>query len=165
MGEKMKNLRAYLQTLPKPVLAAVLVVGLLVFTAVMLLTLRQPAATPTPPEVIRTASPAPTPSVSPSPSLNDKFPPPASINDQDPQSRNPMMVYLPEDNQYWSLIFEGGPEGDYKLRAIVYRFEAENPDKKIAEQRDQIINFIRSTGQPDGTYTIEYQTEVVKDQG
>lgn len=74
---------------------------------------------------------------------------------------NPLLEQVPQYRDYWSLTFDGVQGNQYALVATVFYRSNENPQAKIDQQRPFILDFIRGTGQPDGTYTITYQAKPI----
>lgn len=113
----------------------------------------------------RPGTPAAVPSILPSPSLSpvggrfhDEVSGEASSAKQSEVQRNPVLSRLPRDTRFWSLQFEGIEGGKYVLQAYVYvSSSGEAAEREAAEQRRYIEQFIRSTGQPDGTYVLRLQ--------
>lgn len=133
---------------------AVMVISALVITTLNRTSRPTTEITPTPEETL-TASPAVSPSLSPEDQEFSKATP-EEINRQDPQDRNPILVYLPHHTSYWTLDLKGGREGAYVLVAKVIVGPGENAEEKFRQQRPYVEAFVGSTGQTPGTYTIEY---------
>jgi hypothetical protein len=74
---------------------------------------------------------------------------------------NPLLQNLPHDTKFWSLSWDGNEGGKYVVNAVVYYVVGTSPEVTVAKQRPYIEEFIRKTGQADGTYVIRYESKPV----
>lgn len=139
----------------KFLLIAVPAVAVLLFAvaAVVLFSNKRPA----PPEITPGPSPAPTAPASPS-LLPGQVGNLEQVQRQDPQDKNPVLNKLPKKTDFWTLDVKGRDQNGYILIAHVFYVRGQDPQAAIDRQRPYIEQFVKSTGQPDGTYTIQYAT-------
>jgi len=138
------------------------VVLLLIFAATALLVSKSgtPRQSPMPMN-----TPSNTPSPSPSPLVDSYSEDPHDDAEQAQQEEgrtNPVLTHLPYGNRFFELDFNGNRENKYRLRATIhYAKGVDDPAKKIEQQKPFVIQYLRSIGQPDGTYEIDYQTNAI----
>jgi hypothetical protein len=77
------------------------------------------------------------------------------INDE--VSKNPLLTGLPHDTPYWSVEWAGQENGRYVVKATIHHVDQAGRDAAIAKQRPYIEAYLRSTGQPDGSYVVRYE--------
>jgi hypothetical protein len=80
---------------------------------------------------------------------------------QDEARANPIFQNLPYSGSEFKLTFgySGVTGNKYSLIAYVTVAPGENADAKIKQEQPKVIKYLQSIGQPDGTYTIEYETQ------
>lgn len=115
------------------------------------------------PEILPSASPSATPSGTPLPEDGEVVTDGEDRESYDAKQRevanNPLLDQIPKYTNYWSLTFDGVQGDKYALTAVIFYKSPENPQAKVEQQKPYILNFIRGTGQPDGTYTVTYRPE------
>jgi hypothetical protein len=111
----------------------------------------------TAPRVATTAAPTPSPlpSVSPEKIKAEEGP--------DFSSRYPALARLPHLTRYWELRVNGEVTDTLQLQAVVFYTAGQNPEQRANEQRPYIERYLKSIGQPAGTYTLEIQTREIND--
>lgn len=135
------------------VIAAVGSVFLLtVIIVVILFAGRKPAPSP-PPAVFETS-----PSASPDePAEGDARAEAANLAEGE---ANPILRAVPYRTGYYRLTFDGVENDKYIVRAIIYINDGEDGQAEIEKQKPFIIDYLRRSGQQDGTYTVVYEAQV-----
>jgi hypothetical protein len=143
---------------------SLLAMGVIALVGVTIFLITRSPAKPRPsaPEV--TATPTVEPSGTPEPSPTSSQPLSEDPEYQAVLKANPILAQLPHNTRYWALRqFDGQSEGAYRLIATIYYEPGQNADQKIAQQRPYVEAFIRGTGQPEGSYVVEYKAQMAND--
>lgn len=75
--------------------------------------------------------------------------------------RYPIVSQLPHETSFWRLqIASEMKDGILPLEVIVTVLPEDNIEEKINSQKPFVEEFIRSTGQAEGTYTVEYRKQI-----
>lgn len=147
----------------KKVLLIGAAVAAVLIAVVVILLLSQSSKKPAP-EVLPSSSPSVSPTASPAGNA-------VEIDGEDIKSfgskqqevsDNPLLQKIPTANVHWALTFDGIQEKKYLVKATVFYGPKEKPQSKIDQQRPFIERFITDTGQPAGTYTVEYLSRLVE---
>lgn len=133
-----------------------------VVAAALFVWLTRPEPTALVPEPTISATPSASPAASEAPDVHHGV----EEAHQQEGAANPILRALPHQTAYWRLDFDGSQGDRYQLLATVeYVPGKDDPAVKIAEQRPFIEAYVRSTGQPDGTYVIEYEPVSAETEG
>lgn len=107
----------------------------------------------TAPEIIPSASASPIVEAGHS---HDQFGKEAQVGKQQELGAQPLIKRLPYDTRYWSLVYDGVEQGKYKITGNVYYTPGvEDPAPIIAKQRPFIERYVRGSGQPADSYTLD----------
>jgi hypothetical protein len=139
----------------RPLILFAIVVTAILLTTLIVLTVfsLQPKPKPVTPRPTGVGTPSPTPSVPPE--SQEEHAREASLA---ADTKQPFVKVLPKRTPYWSLTYGGKTGGLYLFVAHVFYARGQDPQQVIDKQRPYIEQFVKSIGQPDGTYTIQYAT-------
>jgi hypothetical protein len=81
-------------------------------------------------------------------------------------SQQPITKALPKVTSFWTLSYVGSKRMSptlvvYNLRALIPVRSGQDANQVIATQKPHVEEFVRSTGQAPGTYSIQYQAQTV----
>lgn len=145
----------------KLIIGLVVIVTIVVVAAVAALVLNRPAKNTGP-----VIEPTIGPSLSPSPSPTESAPPGPNEGGEVAGEKQivafynqPILKALPTNNAYWTLKYVGSENGTYRLSATVFVRSGQDAQTVLTQQKPYILDFIKHTGQPDGTYAVNYKTE------
>lgn len=140
-----------------------IIVVLLVGAALLIL---QNGERPAPAVSSPSTTPSPTVSGSPSPTELPNVHSNSEGEHAAETAANPILRALPYQNSYWSIDLGGSRKGKYVVEAVIfYHPGVDDPNQKIEQQKPYIQQFLDSTGQPSGTYEVEYTAEYKENEG
>lgn len=117
-----------------------------------------PQNKPPTPEIVSSATPTPTASLTP-----EILPSPGTVYEESIEqaaAANPVIANVPKLTPYWTVeIVKDSQEGKIVLTARVYVKPDQNEAETIKQQRQYIEQWLASIGQQPGTYILEFQAE------